>query len=158
MLFIARLWCIFSKVGKKKKTPKNFIFSIIDHPPATAESAGGCLSNAVFFFYIFCRAAVTGFLSFSPTSCAFEEWGWSIEKLNSDPIISTFLEGFAAIMSLKNLYPAGLFSLPKVFSWTSCLLIVLSFSRLSDIWLQLFFAVKCKCEPREALCSRQRYH
>lgn len=41
-------------------------------------------------------------------------------------------------MSLKNLYPAGLFSLPKVFSSTSCLLIVLAFNRLFDIWLQLF--------------------
>lgn len=44
------------------------------------------------------------------------------------------------IMSLRNLYPAGLFSLPQVFSSTSRLLIVLSFNRLSDIWLQLFFA------------------
>lgn len=48
-------------------------------------------------------------------------------------------------MSLKNLYPAGLFSLPQVFSSTSCLLIVLSFNGL----LQLFQPLSRRNVSRE---------
>lgn len=87
---------------------------------------------------------------FPPTSSALEEWGWSIEKLNSDPIIGTFLEGFAVIMSLKNLYPAGLFSLPQVFSSTSCLLIVLSFNKLLQLFLPLSRQMQTWAERRLA--------